>query len=376
MGVDQSTSSPPHTPRRNRTESQTQGREGSSIYAQMAKKVLLSREELFLEHSKHANGSTCDSNMDVYYDFLTQRALPDADSRAKESKSSVPPTRINPVEPKKDVPARSLYSTNSKPDPAAKSMNRSGSVRRVGYGTKRGPQPAGGMGKDLTRSMSNARDFKFKPQPKQKIKRSGIPAGPGRLSQTARNESSIQTTAAPKSNATVIVNKQAAETSECERSVALRQKYKESFLPQFDKVSLLPPGILVKILGYVADNFRVCLRVNPSWYMATMTAFDNHFNAVENSFVTAYSAYLLFKDSYTSSYVTRFCGVTGIRIDRVLCCENLPTTLGKAVTLAYTYKYCNEPNTTYRAEFVFDSVTRAPNCVWLHRNECQVCPTS
>ncbi len=155
------------------------------------------------------------------------------------------------------------------------------------------------------------------------------------------------------------------------KSIALRRPRNDNRLPQFDKISLLPAEIYMRIMDYVIDNFRLYLSVNPSWYCAAVTAFDNHCNDLENRFVSTYAEYMLFKDSYTTSARIRFCGTGGIRIDRVIKCENLPTTLGCTVTFGYTYRYCHEPGVVFKAEFAFDSVRKAASCVWIHKNECQ-----
>lgn len=140
----------------------------------------------------------------------------------------------------------------------------------------------------------------------------------------------------------------------------------------FDQISLLPWNIFMTILSYGITDFRKYLQVNPSWYVSSLNAFDNYFNDVENKFVCKYSQYLLFKDSYTSSSKISISTRLEIRIDRILKCENLSETLGKAVTISYTYKYFNEPKNIYKAEFTFDSVKKAPRCVWVYKNDSVV----
>jgi len=156
-----------------------------------------------------------------------------------------------------------------------------------------------------------------------------------------------------------------------EKSVPLRQ-IPEERQQRFDKISLLPWNILIKIITYNIDNFRNFLMVNPSWYFSALNCLDSYFNIIENEFVMTYSENILFKDSYTSSSRMKFCGTQGIRIDRVLKCENLASTLGKSVTISYTFRYVNEPQNLYKNEFTYDSVPKAPRIVWLHKNECAV----
>jgi hypothetical protein len=103
-----------------------------------------------------------------------------------------------------------------------------------------------------------------------------------------------------------------------------------------------------------------------------MDACNEHFNDVENAFVMAYSSHLMFKDSYTSSSLMRFCETLGTRIDRVLVCENLCAQPKTTLTLGYTYRYFGEPSSLYRAIFTFDCVHKGSRCLWVHRNECHV----
>jgi len=157
------------------------------------------------------------------------------------------------------------------------------------------------------------------------------------------------------------------------RSIALRQrKAKNDELPQFDKVSLLPANIFMEILAFSVDSFRNLLMVNPSWYHAGISALDTHFNATENSFVCMYSEYLLFKDSYTASTVMKFCDMGAVRIDRVIKCENIETTVGKTLLIGFTYQFYNEKKYTYKCEYMFDSTKKGTTCMWIHKNECDL----
>lgn len=156
------------------------------------------------------------------------------------------------------------------------------------------------------------------------------------------------------------------------KSVAVLQKASEIALPRFDKISSLPSEVFMEIISFAIDNFRKVITVNPSWYYATTQALDIQFNAIENNFVNEYASCLLLKDSFTSSSITQFCGSSGIRIDRVIKCENLPVNLGKTIKIGYTYKYINEPLEEFNADFVFDSIEKGYNCIWIQKNECKV----
>jgi len=157
----------------------------------------------------------------------------------------------------------------------------------------------------------------------------------------------------------------------CRNSIILKVDAQKK-LPQFDMLSLLPSNIFMNILNYAIDNFRCFLSVNPSWYHAITTAFDNHFNSLENSFVQKYAQFFLFKDSYTSSSIIHLGNPGAIRIDRVFKFENLECSMGNTIIIGYTYKYCGEPKNVYKAEFQFDSVKKDSNCYWIHKNQCHV----
>ena len=142
--------------------------------------------------------------------------------------------------------------------------------------------------------------------------------------------------------------------------------------PKFDQVSLLPPEVVFKILTYGVEGFRSFLCVNPSWYCSAMDAFDSQFNMVENKFINAYTQYLLYKYSYTTSSVMKFCDVAGTRVDRVIRFEPLFITKGQEVTISYSFKYLNDRVNKYKAIFILDSLKRRPRTIWAHLNECNV----
>jgi len=140
----------------------------------------------------------------------------------------------------------------------------------------------------------------------------------------------------------------------------------------FAKIPFLPSNVLIKILTYSIGNFKSYLNIGPSWYKAILKAFDNYFNKTENDFANTYFNHLLFKDSYIASSPLIFTSVPGIRIDRVFRCETLPSTTGRAMTITYTFKYFNEPKSTYKCEFTFDSVKKGRRFIWIHKNDCLV----
>jgi len=159
-------------------------------------------------------------------------------------------------------------------------------------------------------------------------------------------------------------------STKCRSSSALRQPDFSNKSVVVDKISLLPSEIFMKILAFLIDRFRDYLCVNPSWYTAIVTAFDQEFNGVENEFVKIYSSCLLFKDSYTSSSYIHCADIKGIRVDRVIKCENLLPALGKTCVIEYLYSYIGHKDEIYKAKYKFDSVKRNNKVVWVYKNDC------
>ena len=365
MGADQSIGkSPSYSPQRNAKKLEpmktSPTKQSNRVFTQMAKKVLDSKEEMYLEHHKNVkdNYSTfvnSDLNQELYYDFLSKTDSFSAYCSTKGPGDTFGPDSFFTVKgsqrrPKVEVKnehkrTSSIRHSPVKNNPLKLSMDYFQSGRSVAQTLV--PKI---IMSSTVRSKSNSREAKVKrrEQPKQKMENCAAPEA--NKSDTGINEH------LPVKYEKAIILKQIPEE---------RQQ-------RFDKISLLPWNIFIKILSYGINDFRCYLSVNPSWYFSTLTAFDNFFNQLENEFVTMYSDYLLFKDSYTSSSKIAFCSKQGIRIDRVLKCENLPSTSSKTLTIAYTFKYCNEPANVYKNEFTFDSVAKAPRCVWIHKNECLV----
>lgn len=152
---------------------------------------------------------------------------------------------------------------------------------------------------------------------------------------------------------------------------AQRNSTKEP-LPHFDKVSLLPTNIFMTILSYSMDSFKSIVAVNPSWYSASNSALNAHFNRAENSFVNVYSAVLLFKDSYNYSSPMKFCDIVTMKVDRVFRCENLGRTVGKTLIISFKYRYFDSTANEYICEYMYDSVHRQPTIIWLQRNSTEL----
>jgi len=152
-------------------------------------------------------------------------------------------------------------------------------------------------------------------------------------------------------------------------SVALRIPEFKKKPACFDKISLLPPEIFGTIMLFLMDQFRELICVNPAWYTGMVNAFDFAFNRIENSFIKLYLPYLLFKDSYTSSSYIKCADSYGLRVDRVIKCENLPTTVNKTFIISYTYSYYGDEE-KYKATYKFDSVPYKKKIMWVYKNEC------
>lgn len=338
------------------------------VFLKMTKKVLLSKEELDMQHDSRnksfigRRGSDC--NSDIYYEFLTNHQSREtaadiyfSQSKTKQAETNSKKFPQNTVKLKIDRESDTLSIKEEVKNARGNRNSRISNIRAKS--TLRDPAPRGKrMLKCENKGENNGEYNKT--------------LNKGKISSIAKLEEALKLSRQKEffSSTNPIIKE--GSNDQYRKCVPLKQYQNEEKLPQFDRISFLPSNVFMEILSFLVDNFRLYITINPSWYYAAVNAFDNHFNAIENKFVCLYSDLLLFKNSYTSSSAMQFCCKGGIRIDRVLKCENLRCTMGLTVKIAYTYKYCNEPKNLYKAEFVFDSIQRAPNCVWLHRNECQV----
>ncbi len=379
------------------------GPQTKDVFRNMTQKVLQSQEELYARHASRnpecLTQRTEGRDSELYYDYLTHRQ----DTAEKEKE---PLQRIESVRSLQNTSVNSKYN-KSRVDPHLtvsenRSKNNTGtmtltmgstSTARTTTKGKRSPLPrsrnsrppvkpqshravASGSkpirGSDSQTTIPNSGE-----ETKSSVKRMPLPQKP-EVEDDAADEFQVREDTDARMNVRVCHQIQRVATAVCDcdtyhKSVALRYVVREGQkLPQFDQISLLPANIFMTILSYSIDGFRSWLSVNPSWYHSIIGAFDNKFNTLENSFVNLYAPYLLFKDSYTSSSIMKFCDMGAVRVDRVIKCENLETTLGKSLLISYTYRYCSEPASTYKAEFIFDSVGRTGTYMWAHKNECNV----
>ena len=88
--------------------------------------------------------------------------------------------------------------------------------------------------------------------------------------------------------------------------------------------TIMDSQIVISLLSYDPVLFRKFLLLSPAWHTSSLQALDEHTNKIENQFVQAYSEFLYFKKSFTTSQPIKFCGQTGVRIDRVIQAELLP----------------------------------------------------
>lgn len=164
-----------------------------------------------------------------------------------------------------------------------------------------------------------------------------------------------------------------SDYSKLRKSVALLKNKVFTNEAKFDAISFLPSHILVNILSYCIEGFRKYLCVNPSWYISISNSFDEHFNKMENMFINKYSNIFSFKDSYTCSSQLCFNSKFGIRIDRVLVCENICLQNDVTIRISYLYKYVNNKKQYFRSEFAFDSAKKqSKRSTWIYKNDCEV----
>ena len=101
----------------------------------------------------------------------------------------------------------------------------------------------------------------------------------------------------------------------------LNQNRKPYTLKFGESGTLVDSSIITTFITYDTFLFMKFLLLSPNWHTSVLQALDDYCNPLENTFVAAYHTHLFFKKSFTSSRPIRFCGSSGIRIDRVIECE-------------------------------------------------------
>ncbi len=132
-----------------------------------------------------------------------------------------------------------------------------------------------------------------------------------------------------------------------------------------DKFATLPASALASIMFYSIQGFRRYLCVSPGWYISIKASMDQHFNCLENLFVSTYSKYLNFRNSYTSSSLLTFTHKPGIRLDRCIIFENFNVPEGYTLRMGYEFVYHGE-KMKYKAEFEFDCVNKRGRHTWIY----------
>ena len=138
--------------------------------------------------------------------------------------------------------------------------------------------------------------------------------------------------------------------------------------------TLLCPKIAMTILMFDMSNFRKFLCLSPNWHHLVIEGMDEYFKPVEIDFVMKNYEYLLFKKSYTNSSIIHYGGRKGVRVDRVLVCEVLPTSKSqnKCMKAKYKYRYTNAKSEkeVFAAEYKMDIIKSKQNkVVWIHKDE-------
>eukprot|EP00826_Nyctotherus_ovalis_P046860 TRINITY_DN5332_c0_g3_i1.p1 TRINITY_DN5332_c0_g3~~TRINITY_DN5332_c0_g3_i1.p1 ORF type:complete len:427 (+),score=70.98 TRINITY_DN5332_c0_g3_i1:156-1436(+) len=133
---------------------------------------------------------------------------------------------------------------------------------------------------------------------------------------------------------------------------------------QFDLISLLPASVVVLIFSFVVDEYRSCLLVSASWYLALLDSLDVAFNKIETKFAQKYVSHAMFRNSYTNFLKQ---DKSSMRIVRVLQFELLGSLGNKTLTVGYTCKYANDRGTRYGTTYKIDCKERGRISQWIHR---------
>ncbi len=130
--------------------------------------------------------------------------------------------------------------------------------------------------------------------------------------------------------------------------------------------------VVILLLLFDMNAFRKYLRLSPVWHHMALEAMDEQFNRMENDFLLKYHQLFFFKKSYTNSSIIQSCGKIGLRVDRVIVCEVLPSIEGKSISAGFSYRYTDTPGSenTYIADYKLDVVKKgSQRLVWIHKDE-------
>jgi len=130
------------------------------------------------------------------------------------------------------------------------------------------------------------------------------------------------------------------------------------------------------------DDYLQFLLVSPLWYYKFYECLEKECCKLDNDFKAAYASSLNFKRSYLTLTPIRAGLHNGVRIDRHICAEVLPSIIDKAVTIKCTYKSfrTSELNKDppklkkYAAEYRIDALSgKASRTIWAYKEDCKVC---
>ncbi len=152
------------------------------------------------------------------------------------------------------------------------------------------------------------------------------------------------------------------------------RKAKRKELHLENRIKELPSEAMGCVLEFCMDQYRDIVRVTNGWKFACSEAMDTLCRELETGFINTYAEVLLFKESWVAQSTMSFSGEKGLRVDRVIQSEPLPSAVNKSIKVAFTYKFYGEHD-YYRAEYRFDVMRRGPRVVWLHKDNNQVCFT-
>jgi len=315
-----------------------------TIYQTFSTRIFAAKDELYSLY--HKEQLPLAKNYDSYYGFLSTYIIPLPNSSHCSTSGNSEEIQIRGPRPEKGfvmpAPALSLIQT-SKKDLIVARKNESRTKSRA-----RNSKPP------INIAIESPKKPQIPNQPKS--------AKPSLDKNLSKNRNSTQLDTLAKSPKTILQMETRKRMSTC----IMRNNKKV----QLDIISLLPENIVNCIFSYVIEQFPRYLLVSVSWYASLLGSLDMLFNPIEVKLAQVYINCILFHNSYTSFTKQEDTPIYKSRVDRVMQLELLPGLVGKTLQIGFTYKYCNEPNTTYMTTYKIDCKNSGERLtVWIHKSK-------
>lgn len=83
--------------------------------------------------------------------------------------------------------------------------------------------------------------------------------------------------------------------------------------------------VVTLIVLFCMDDALKLLRLSAGWHYQIKLALENYSTKFESALLSAYSGILSYRHSYSSTTPIDFCGRIGMRLDRIIQLEILPS---------------------------------------------------